>query len=261
MRSKKGIGAFATTALALALLVSLAMALAATTVTAHAPAGAGEPAEFELQDIWMYDVDGRPLKISVEDVAEAHGELCVCVACVFRVTQAAIAELWDLEEEYPRQGELLVTYHHPSSGHKDAFEYILTEGCCTFEMPEGTSIQHLTLDNYVYVFTRTDTGDTFEAQVGESVFPEGFFDLRYAVAGYDKGWHQDEPTDAEREEFARQWTEARYSFLTVEAWELFEGIEEEEEEPTGVWPIVFALGLGVAVIGTTIYSLVTGRRR
>jgi len=260
MRSKKGIGVFAIAALALALLVSLVVPFAATPVEAHAPLGAGEPAEYELEDIWIYDVDGKPLKISIEDVAEAHGDLCICVACAFRVTQAAISKLWDLEEEYPRQGELLVIYHHPSSGHKDAFEYILSKDCGTLEIPEGTSIQHLTLDNYVYTFTRTDTGDTFETRVKEGVFPQGFFELRYKVVGYDKGWHQDEPTDVERAEFAAKWTQARDNFLTMEAWELFEAIEEEGEEPLPTAAITFTGILALLLLIGGIYSW-RGRRR
>ena len=255
MRYKKAIAA-----LALAFLLSLAVPMVASSVEAHAPSGAGEPAEFELEDIWIYDVDGKPLKISIEDAADAHGDLCVCVACAFRVTQAAIAGLWDLEEEYPRQGDLVVTYHHPGKGQEDAFEYILTEGCCTFELPEGTSAQHLTLDNYVYTFTRADTGDTFETRVNEGVIPDGFFDLMYKVKGYDKGWHEDEPTEAERAEFASQWEEARDNFLTMEAWELFEGVEEEGEEPFPTAAVTFTGILAFLLLIGGVYSW-RGRRR
>ena len=255
---KRRAGVFGIAALTLALVLSLMMPMAAIHVEAHAPPGAEEPAEFELQPIWIYDLDGELLEISIEDVADVHGDLCVCLACAFRVAQAAIAELWGPEEGYPAQGEILVTYHSPTKGHKDALEFILTEGACTFELAEGTSVQHLTLDNFAYTFTRTDTGDTFETQIRGGIFPEGYFDLRYEVKGYDKGWHEDEPTDAERAEFASQWTEARDNFLTMEAWELFEGVEEPEEPFPVVGAIFFSI-LAVAIIGGVSYNLV--RRR
>lgn len=251
MKYKKRVGAFAIAVLALALLLSLMMPLAATVEAA--PHGARELPEYELEDIWIYDADGKPLKISIEDVADAHGELCICVACAFRVTQAAVAELWDLEEEYPRQGELEVTYHHPSQGHKDAFEYLLTEGCCTLEMPEGTRIDHLTMENYAYTFTRMDTGDTLDVQVNEGVFPEGFFALREKVKS-------GEATDDEKAQFASQWSDARDNFLLTEAWELFEGVEEPGEEPFPSVGVGFTGALLLLIIVAFVYSW-RGRRR
>ncbi|MEA1959083.1 MAG: hypothetical protein U9N44_05395 [Chloroflexota bacterium] len=255
MRDKQRLGVLVSAALTLVLLLSLAVSLAAVPVEAHAPSGAGDPAEFEMDDIWIYDVDGGPLKISIDDAAGAHeGGLCPCVAAAFRVTQAAIGELWDLEEEYPSQGELLVTCRHPSKGYKDVFEYILTEGSCTFELPEGTSIENITMDNYVYTFTRTDTEDELNIQLNASVVPDGFFDIRYKVKGYDKGWHNDNPTGNERDTFVSKWSEFRDNLLTMEAWELFDGIDEGVEEfPTA--GVAFTGILACLLLLGGVYSL------
>ncbi len=245
-------------ALTLVLLLSLIMPLGAIQVEA-APPGVGEPDPELLEgieDIWIYDENGNPLKVSIEDVGENCGEICICVACAYRATQVAISELWDLEEEYPHQGDFEITSAHPSSGHQCTFEYItgvVPGETYIVEMPEGTSAMNLTLENYTYTFTRTDTEEEeFTIQVREGIFPDGFFELRAKVKS-------GEATEEEIALFAEQWEEVRDKFLTLEPWELFD-IEEPGEEAAPVWSLVFALGLTVLVIGTIVYQAVRVRR-
>ena len=271
-------GMFGIAALALLLLASLVMPLAAIPAQAHVPSGAGEVGETELTPIWIYagaeelenlqkfvieDNDVRGYKFGMEPIVveleletdvKKHtcpdGELCVCEACVFRVMKLAISRLWP--EDVPNQADFKITWTHPTPGHEKTFKYI-TGGAAEYhniEVP-GTSKKKLTLANYEYTFTNTATGETFETRVREGVF-DGFFELRTKVK-------MGQATEAEKAEFESQFIEVREKFLTLEAGELFV-VEEEEEEPTPVWPIVFTLGLTVVVIGTTVYSIVRGRR-
>lgn len=240
--------------LLMALLVFVMMPLAAIPVWAHAPQGSSEVPEVELEDILIYDKDGGLLQISIDDMAEIEGNKCVCVACSFRVIQAAIEELWG--EEIPIRGGLKAVYRHPGKGHKVSFEYILTPECAIYEKTGDP--KHMTMDHWVYTFTRMDTGEVFETQVKEAVIADGFFDVRYKVKGFKNEWHQDKPTDTEKAEFAAKWSETRDNFLTMPVWELFEGIEEPEE-PFPAKAIAFTGGLIVLVIVGFIYSA-RGRR-
>ena len=246
-------GPATTLLLALAVVASL---LTASPVAAHAPQGAGDVEEFELEAVQIYDADGNLLEISIDDVAEIHGDLCMCVAGGYRAIQAAIFVLYE-EDEVPTQGELTALYHHPGQGHKQAFESILTAECVTYE--QIGSPQQMTLDYWSYEFTRNDTGETFELQLLDSIIPRDFFDYRYAVNGYTKGWHEDEPTEEERTLFAAAYTDSLNNLLTLPLWELYEGIEEPEE-PTPVAAIVFSSALVVLVAVGFVYSA-RGKRR
>ncbi len=130
------------------------------------------------------------MSLSVDEMAkEAHGDSCLCAAVAARVTQAAISELFG--DEVPTQGMLRVTYHHPGEGQKECFERTLTPECVDY-MPSG-SPKNLSLeDHFVYTFIRTDTGAVFDTRVKEGVIPEDFFNLRYKVEGFSKGWHENQ---------------------------------------------------------------------
>ncbi|MDY7019100.1 MAG: hypothetical protein SU899_03385 [Chloroflexota bacterium] len=243
---KKGVIGIAALAL---LLASLMVPFMSTPVQAHAPQGSSESPEVELEDILIHDKNGDLLQISIDDVAEIEGSKCICVSCSFRVIQTAIAELWG--KEIFTQGDLEAVYRHPGKGHKVSFDYILTPECATYEKIGDP--RHMTMDHWVYTFTRTDTGEVFETQVKEAVIPDAFFDARYKVKGFKNKWHQDKPSDEEKAEFAAKWSEARDNFLTLPSWELFEDIEEPAEPlPTG--GIVFSGLLVVGVIVGFTYS-------
>ena len=235
----------------LALLLLSALALVPVSpVCAHAPEGAGEIDEVEIVPIRMQDTDGVLLETTLDDVAELHGHLCICGVASYRVLLVAIDALY-AEDEIPTRGELEVVYHHPGKAHKQVFEHVLTAECVTYEKLGNP--QHLTADHFVYVFTRTDTGEMFETRVREGVVPETFGDLRYGVKGFEKGWHSEEPTEAEKEEYAAVWTGALNSFMTLPAWELYEGVEAPEESaPLGA--LVFSGAVIVLLGGGFVYS-------
>lgn len=251
----------------LVLLASLAVPLVAISVEAHAPSGAKDVGETELLPIWIYgeneelqkfviednDVRGytkgmKPIETDMGEILGKcpDGELRICDACVFRVMQVAISQL--SPDEIPNQADFGITWTHPSLTHEKTFRYI-TGGIAEYyhnEIPEGTSRKHLVLENYKYAFTLND--ETFETEVLDGVFPEGFFETRDKVKS-------GEATDGEKAEFNSLWEEAREKFLTLDADELFI-VPEEEEEPAPVWPIIFTFGLIAAVIGATVYSTV-----
>jgi hypothetical protein len=186
------------------------------------PGSAIKPVAVPEQFIRMYDKQGKLQNLLAEEVAvEAHGHLCVCGATAFRVTQVAISQLWG--EEIPAKGVLELTYHHPGKGHKEVFEYLLGPENVTYV--KAGDPKHLTLeDHFVYIFVRTDTGATWETTMKEGVIPEGFFDLRYEVKGFLKGWHQDKPTKLEKSAFKQRFDGAVNNILSMEASEIFEGV-------------------------------------
>ncbi len=231
-------------------LISLAVFINPSPVSAHAPEGAGEAPDVEIETIQIYDKDGNLLEISIDDVAEKHGDLCACVAGGYRVTQAAISVLYD-EGELPIQGNITLAYHHPGQGHKQAFELILTPECVTYEKMGNP--QHMTMDHWVYTFTRLDTGQVFETQINEGIIAADFFDLRYEINGFEKGWHQNPPTDEEKAGYAAAYTETLNNLLTLPLWELYSGVEEPEE-PAPVGAIIFSGALIVAVVIGFVYS-------
>jgi hypothetical protein len=223
-------------------LMSFCIASFAAVIEATPPGLREALPEYKLEPILIYDGEGDLLKITIEDLAEATGEElweCVCRPCTFRVTKTAISQLYE-GEEYPTQGELKVVYHHPSRGHRLSFNYLLTEDCCTLEMPPGTSRQKFTIENYAYEFIRTDTGETFKTRVKVQVFPEGFFVLREKVKSKTA-------TPDEKAEFAKQWSDVRDKFLVMNSYDLFEGVEEAEEETEEEVPNV--------VGGATFFSI------
>jgi hypothetical protein len=186
------------------------------------PESAIKPVAVPEQFIRMYDEQGKLQNLLAEEVAvEAHGHLCVCGATAFRVTQVAIAQLWD--QEIPIKGELAVTYHHPGKGHKEVFEYLLGPENATYV--KAGDPKHLTLeDNYVYTFIRKDTGATWETAMKEGVIPAGFFDLRYQVKGFLNGWHKEKPTKLLKVAFKQKFDEAVNNILSMKASEIFEGV-------------------------------------
>jgi hypothetical protein len=245
-------------ALRWALIVAIAAALLCLPlpVAAHAPEGAGEPVEVEIEPIEIYDSAGELLEISIDEMAEIHGDLCMCVAGGFRVTQAAISVLY-ADGEIPVQGDLTLVYHHPGKGHKLVFESVLTPECASYEKLGNP--QHMTLDHWVYTFTRLDTGEVFETQINDGVIAADFFEFRYAVNGFSKGWHEDEPSQEQKTRFAAAYTESLDNLLSLSLWELYSGVEEPEE-PAPVGAIVFSGALVVLIVIGFAYSA-RGRRR
>ncbi len=228
----------------------------AVPIAAHAPEGAGEVQEADIAPIQIYNGEGTLLEISLDDAIAVHGDLCPCVAGAYRVVQAAINVLYG-EDELPSQGNLTVLYHHPGTGHKQVLAYILTPDCVVYEKTGNP--QHMTADHWVYEFTRLDTGEIFETQIKEGVIADDFFDLRYTVDGFDKGWHENQPSGEERSGYAEAYTETLNNLLTLPGWELYNGIEEPEE-PAPVAAIVFS-GALIVLIALGFISSARKKRR
>ncbi|HJH31058.1 MAG TPA: hypothetical protein C5S50_02470 [Methanosarcinaceae archaeon] len=122
----------------------------------------------------VYD-EGELLDITLDNLDEAHGDVCMCVAAAFKASLTAF-EAWD---GIPERGNLEIASAHPSDGHTETFEYILNSGeDITVNLPEGTSIVNLTEENYRYCFIEKSSGNIVVVSVKENIFPDGFFELR-----------------------------------------------------------------------------------
>ena len=146
----------------------------------------------------IYD-DGDLPDITLDDVAEAHGHVCPCVAAAFKASQTAFLA-WngiparanlEIVKRFPAgkskgnpgmipaRGDLEIISAHPSHGHTETFEYILDSSeDVTVELPEGTDPLNLTEENYRYSFIEKSTGDMVVVSVKDGFFPDGFFEMR-----------------------------------------------------------------------------------
>ncbi len=138
----------------------------------------------ELSHISIYDEENL-LVLSLKDVGKYHGGICPCVVAGFRVTQLAISQLW--KEEIPKRKDFKIISALPSMGSQDAFEFITrakTRKDFRIELPEGTDLANITMDNWVFVVIRKSTHERVKILLRDEVFPEGserFFDLRKKV--------------------------------------------------------------------------------
>ena len=85
------------------------------------------------------------------------------------------------------------------------------------------------------------------------MIPEGFFELRKKVKV------EKTATPEEIEEFRTQWEAVRDAFLTQPDWELFEGVEEPEEEEADV--VGGAIFFSILVIGLGLLLVLSLRVR
>ncbi|MEA1908300.1 MAG: CbiX/SirB N-terminal domain-containing protein [Euryarchaeota archaeon] len=127
----------------------------------------------------VYDSEsGETVNLTIEGAAAGHddGELCLCVAVSFRVSQFALSEVWSDVD----QSDLKITSAYPSDGHEETFLYILNNSTAdyTVDMPEGTDPKNLTKANYVYTFTRKSTEESVTVRVKDGIFLDELFELR-----------------------------------------------------------------------------------
>jgi len=240
-------------AVAIVLMSLLALSTAVISVDAHKP-GAKAPPEFELEPISIYDGDTL-LEITIDDITEYHGGICVCGGCAFRASQLGISEIWG--EEIPARDDIRIISRLPTPGSRDCFQYVTgtgpeietkTKGEYEIILPDGTEITNMsnknlkevskgnTPDNFRFDVCRKSTGECFEVVVKEGVFPGDFFELRKKV----KFGIPETATSEEKALFKSGWEDTRVKFLTSPDYELFEGVEEpEEEEPDVMGGAIF----------------------
>lgn len=143
-----------------------------------------QKAATKLSPILIYDED-KLLEITMEEVGEYHGDICVCLTIAFRATQLAISQLW--RGEIPSRGDFKIISALPTPGSKDAFEFItrvITREKGTdfdIKLPEGTDRKNMAKDNFTFTFVRKSTNELIKIQMNEEVFPEGYFELRNKV--------------------------------------------------------------------------------
>ena len=272
-KSKVESGKLPLKAVAIVALVLMALSTAVISVDAHMP-GAKPLPEFELVPISVYDGDTL-IEISIDDIGEYHGGICICGGCAFRATQLGISEIWG--EERPARDDIKIVSRLPTPGSRDCFQYVTgtgqgietkTKGEYKIILPDGTEITNMskknlkktskgnTLDNFRFDICRKSTGECFEIAVKEGVFPDDYFELRKKV----KYSIPENATSEEKALFKSEWGEVRDKFLTNPDWELFEGVEEpEEEEPDVVGGAIF---FSILVIGLiSLLALMYSRKK
>jgi hypothetical protein len=212
-------------------------------------------------------------KIIEKEFAGVTG-ICPCSSCAFRAALLGIAELWG--DEIPERADIKFISRRPTPGATQCLQYITgtgpkvpdvtSKGELQMILPDGTEVTDLSVKNlkkhmadmdlstWNFVTIRKSTGDEFEVQVKEGVHPEGFSELRKKVKV------EKTATPEEMDEFRVQWEAVRDAFLTQPDWELFEGIEEpEEEEPDIVGGAIF---FSILVIGLiSLLALVYSRKK
>jgi len=121
-------------------------------------------------------IDGE--EITMAEVREPE-PLCCCRVATFRVCQEAFNLLW--EDEIPQRDDTYIISSHPSKGHKEAFDYItgaVSRGDYELDIPEGTSIENLTMENYTYGFLKKPTDQLIKLHMNAEVFPASFLEFR-----------------------------------------------------------------------------------
>ena len=212
-------------------------------------------------------------KIIEKEFAGATG-VCPCSSAAFRAALLGISELWG--DEIPERADIKIISRRPTPGATQGLQYITgtgpkvpdvtSKGELQMILPDGTEVTDLSVKNlkkymvnmdlstWNFVIIRKYTGDEFEVQVKEGVHPESFFELRKKV-NVDRT-----ASPEEIDEFRGKWEAVRDAFLTQPDWEIFEGVEEpEEEEPDLVGGAAF---LSILVIGLILLlGLVYSRKK
>ena len=172
----------------------------------------------KLSPILIYDEDNL-LKISIEDVGKYHGDLCPCAIVGFRATQLAISQLWN--DEIPKREDFRIISALSAIGSQDAFEFITrvkTRGDFTLQLPTGTDIDNISIENWVFTFIRKSTGKQIKIWLKEEVFPGGseeFFRLRKKMK------FEGTATPEEKETFKSAKQELKKAFMILPPDKLF----------------------------------------
>ena len=194
---------------------------------------------------------------------------CPCTSFAFRAASLGISQVWD--GEIPERNDIKIITRRPTPGATQCLQYITgtgpkvpnvtNKGELQMILADGTEVTDLSvpslkkhmkdmgIETWNIIIIRKSTGEQFEVQAVEDIFPEGFSELR------DKVNVEGTATPEEIDEFRAMWEEVRDAFLALPDWELFEGIEEP-------FPVGGAIFLGILVVGLiTGVSLSRGRKR
>lgn len=127
----------------------------------------------KLSPISIYDEENL-LKITIEDVAKYHGDLCPCAIAGFRAIQFAISQLW--QDDIPKRKDFKIISAFPGQGSQDAFEFITrvkTRGDFSLQLLAETDIANISIDNWVFIFIQKSTGKKIRVCLKGEVFPGG----------------------------------------------------------------------------------------
>jgi hypothetical protein len=190
---------------------------------------------------------------------EGQDGICPCVITAFRAMLLGISQVWG--DETPERNDICITSCLPTLGSMQVFQYITgtgskvpdvtSKGQFKIVLPNGTEVMDLSkknvkklsidnsMENYHFTIGSVSKGEEYEVVYLEETYPDEYFPLRLKV----KMNMPDEPTADENGEFVTMYEDVRDSLLSNEDWELFEGIDEPEED-IPIIPIVLA-GLAI----------------
>ncbi|MEA3489813.1 MAG: FmdE family protein [Candidatus Omnitrophota bacterium] len=136
----------------------------------------------DLPVIRVYNNEGEPINISLEDAGKYHGDICPCLVFTYRAIQSAVERLW--EGEIPYRSDMRMITRSKSCGARDAFEFVARavtrperKGDFRIEPPEEKK-PNMEINDFVFIFIRKSTNDRLEVRVKDSVFPEGFLRMK-----------------------------------------------------------------------------------
>jgi len=207
--------------------------------------------------------DEEVAKIIEEEFAGADGK-CPCTSCAFRAVLLGISKIWG--NEIPEREDIKIITRRPTPGATQCLQFITgtgpnvpsvtNKGELHMILADGTVVTDLSvpslqkymkdmgIESWNFIIIRKSTGEEFEVQVKEDIFPEGFEELRKKVK------MEKTATKEEIDEFRTMWEEVRDAFLTLPDWELFEGIEKPFPVGGAVFFSLLVIGLVTIMVGT-----------
>lgn len=206
---------------------------------------------------------------------EGADGICPCVITAFRATLLGIGEIWG--DELPERKDIRIISSLPTMGSMQVFQYItgtasnvpdVTEkGQFKIILPNGTEVKDFSkmkikvlsmnnsMENYHFNIESISSGESYEAVYLEAVYPEGYFELRLKV----KMNYPEDATTEDNDEFTVMYEDVRDSLLSSEDWELFEDVDEPEED-TPVVAIVFSLLLLTIFVGLIVWQFTVKKK-
>jgi hypothetical protein len=206
---------------------------------------------------------------TIKNEFEGQDGICPCVITAFRAALLGISEVWG--DEIPERNDICITSCLPTSGSIQTFQYLTgtgsnipdvsAKGQFKVVLPNGTEVTDLSkknirtlsinnsMANYHFTIERISTGEEYEAVYADGTYSDEYFPLRLKV----KMNMPDDPTPEESQEFVTMYEDVRDSLLSNEDWELFDGIDEPEED-VPIVAILFSAVLLLIFIGLIVWQ-------